>query len=117
MCYSLSSLPHRVTNNIRSWARAMYNMPRYCRRLLSRGTRMSDKSNIISFPIHRVERTKEPVPTVCEIAGEVFKDLIIMGENHEGAIQMITTVSDPAEILWYMEAARFGIMAGSVEDE
>tara|TARA_B100000902_G_C27305085_1_gene914980 strand:- start:2162 stop:2398 length:237 start_codon:yes stop_codon:yes gene_type:complete len=73
--------------------------------------------NIISFPIHKVTRTKEPVRTVCEIAGEVFKNLIIMGENHEGAIQMITTVSDPAEILWYMEAARFGIMAGSVEED
>ncbi len=76
---------------------------------------MSD--NVISFPIHRIERTKKPVPAVCEIAGEIFKDLVIMGENHDGSIQMITTVSDPAEILWYMEAARFGIMAGSIDDE
>lgn len=76
---------------------------------------MSD--NVISFPIHRMERTKDPVPVVCEIAGEIFKDIVIMGENHDGSIQMITTVSDPAEILWYMEAARFGIMAGSIDDE
>ena len=62
-------------------------------------------------------RTKDPVPMVCEVAGETFKDIIIMGENNEGVVQMITTVSDPAEILWYMEAARFGIMTGSIEDE
>lgn len=77
---------------------------------------MSDEK-VVSFPIHRVTRTKEPVPMICEVAGQVFKDIIIMGENKDGAVQMITTVSDPAEILWYMEAARFGIMTGSLEDE
>jgi hypothetical protein len=30
---------------------------------------------------------------------------------------MITTLADPADILWYMEAARFGIMQGLEEDE
>jgi len=77
---------------------------------------MNDEK-VVSFPIHRVTRTKEPVPMICEVAGQVFKDIIIMGENKDGAVQMITTVSDPAEILWYMEAARFGIMTGSLEDE
>ena len=76
---------------------------------------MTDK--IISFPVHRVKKTKEPVPMVCDVASQVFKEIIIMGENHEGQVQMITTVSDPAEVLWYMEAARFGIMTGGVEDE
>lgn len=78
---------------------------------------MSEEKNVLSFPLHRVTRTKDPVPMVCEVAGETFKDIIIMGENNEGVVQMITTVSDPAEILWYMEAARFGIMTGSIEDE
>ena len=76
---------------------------------------MNDK--IISFPLHRVRKTRDPVPVICDVAGKVFKDLIILGENHEGDVQMITTVSDPAEVLWYMEAARFGIMTGGVEDE
>ena len=75
---------------------------------------MSD--NVIPFR-HKVKKTAEPVQAVCEVAGKIFKDIIIMGENHEGQVQMITTVSDPAEILWYMEAARFGIMTGGVEDE
>ena len=78
---------------------------------------MSEEQNVLSFPLHRVTRTKDPVPMVCEVAAETFKDIIIMGENNEGVVQMITTVSDPAEILWYMEAARFGIMTGSIEDE
>ena len=75
---------------------------------------MSD--NVIPFRL-KVKKTAEPVPAVCEVAGKIFKEIIIMGENHEGQVQMITTVSDPAEILWYMEAARFGIMTGGVDDE
>ncbi len=67
--------------------------------------------------VHKVRIDKEPVPAVCELAGSVCKEVIIMGENQEGQVHMITTVSDPAEILWYMEAARFGIMTGGVEDE
>ena len=50
-------------------------------------------------------------------AGETFKHVVIMGENKEGQVQMITTIADPAEVLWYMEAARFGIMTGGLEDE
>ena len=76
---------------------------------------MTDK--VISFPVHLVKKTQDPVPMVCGVASEVFKEIIIMGENHDGAVQMITTVSDPAEVLWYMEAARFGIMTGGLEDE
>ena len=74
---------------------------------------MSD--NVVQF--HKVKRTRDSVPVLCELAGENFKNVIIMGENHDGDIQMVTTVSDPAEVLWYMEAARFGIMTGNMEDE
>ena len=69
------------------------------------------------IPFHKVKRTTEPVPAICEVAGKVFKKVIIMGENHDGVVQMLTTVSDPADILWYMEAARFGIMTGNLEDD
>ncbi len=69
------------------------------------------------IPFNKIKKTREPVPVICELAGEAFKSVIIMGENHEGDVQMVTTVSDPAEVLWYMEAARFGIMTGNMEDE
>ncbi len=69
------------------------------------------------IPFNKIKKTREPVPVICELAGAAFKSVIIMGENHEGDVQMVTTVSDPAEVLWYMEAARFGIMTGNMEDE
>ena len=46
------------------------------------------EENVLSFPLHRVTRTKDPVPMVCEVAGETFKDIIIMGEN-QGVIWSI----------------------------
>ena len=47
--------------------------------------------------------------------GEVI--FVYVAENKDGQVQMITTIADPAEVLWYMEAARFGIMTGGLEDE
>jgi hypothetical protein len=76
---------------------------------------MSD--NVVSFPIKKITKSTDPVSFVCDAAGQTFKDVVIIGENKEGQVQMITTVPDPAEVLWYMEAARFGIMTGGLEDE
>ena len=75
---------------------------------------MSD--NIIKFP-YKMRRTAKPVSLVCEMAAETFEQLVIMGQNKQGQVQMITTLKDPADILWYMEAARFGIMQGLEEEE
>ena len=72
--------------------------------------------NVLSFPINRVEKARAPVPDVCATAAENFEEIIILGQNKDGAIQMITTVHDPAEIFWYFEAARFGIMLGASEE-
>ena len=73
--------------------------------------------NVLSFPINRVEKVRAPVPDVCATAAENFEEIIILGQNKEGAVQMITTVHDPAEILWYFEAARFGIMLGATDSD
>ena len=75
---------------------------------------MSD--NIIKFP-YKMRRTTKPVATVCELAAEQFDQLVIMGQNKQGDVQMITTLKDPADVLWYMEAARFGIMQGLEEED
>jgi hypothetical protein len=72
--------------------------------------------NVLSFPVHKMEKVREPVPDVCEAAAQNFEEIIILGQNKEGAVQMITTVHDPAEIFWYFEAARFGIMLGASDD-
>ena len=72
--------------------------------------------NILSFPIHKVQRSTAPVPTVCAQAADEFDDIIILGHKRDGGVAMITTMVDPAEILWFFEAARFGIMLGGEDD-
>jgi hypothetical protein len=43
---------------------------------------------------------------------------LIVGTNVEdGYVQMITTMKDPAEVLWHLESAKFGIMNGLEEEE
>ena len=59
----------------------------------------------------------DPVPTVCELAGQMLKDVVIMGEAEDGTIKMMTTQPDPAEILFYLESAKFAIMAGGGLDD
>lgn len=60
----------------------------------------------------------EPVPAVCELAGQILKDVVILGEAEDGSIKMMTTQPDPAEILFYLESAKFAIMAsGGLDDD
>jgi len=54
---------------------------------------------------------------VCEVAGQMLKDVVIMGEAEDGTIKMMTTQPDPAEILFYLESAKFAIMAGGGLDD
>ena len=76
---------------------------------------MSD--NVIKFP-YKVKRTVKPVPMVCELAAKQFDQILIVGTNAEdGFVQMITTMKDPAEVLWHIEAAKFAIMYDMVEEE
>jgi len=77
--------------------------------------KMSD--NVIKFP-YKVKRTGKPVPLVCEIAAQQFDQVMIVGTNtKDGYVQMITTMKDPAEVLWHLESAKFGIMNGLEEEE
>ena len=76
---------------------------------------MSD--NVIKFP-YKVKRTVKPVPMVCELFARQFEQVLIVGTNSkDGYVQMITTMKDPAEVLWHLESARFGIMNGLEEEE
>ena len=73
-------------------------------------------NKVVPFNPHRLQRTKDPVAEVCNTAGEAFKRVLILGENQDGQVQMLTTVEDVSEVLWYMEAARFAIMTGAVDE-
>tara|TARA_R100000541_G_scaffold36007_1_gene44133 strand:+ start:1376 stop:1615 length:240 start_codon:yes stop_codon:yes gene_type:complete len=76
---------------------------------------MSD--NVIPFP-YKMKRTVKPVPLVCELAAEQFEQIVVLGSSKEdGLVQMITTMKDPAEVLWHLESAKFGIMYGLEEEE
>ena len=74
-------------------------------------------SNVIPFP-HRMKRTEKPVPKVCELAADQFEKIIILGTHkNDNLIQMITTIKDPAEILWHLESAKITLLHGFEEDE
>ena len=76
---------------------------------------MSD--NVINFP-YKMRRTVKPVPMVCEMAADQFDQIVILGTSKEDhMVQMITTIKDPAEVLWHLESAKFGIMNGLEEEE
>tara|TARA_R100000700_G_scaffold427_1_gene995 strand:+ start:175 stop:402 length:228 start_codon:yes stop_codon:yes gene_type:complete len=74
-------------------------------------------NNIIPFP-HRMKRTEKPVPKVCELAADQFEKIIILGTHkNDSLLQMITTIKDPAEILWHLESAKITLLHGFEEDE
>ena len=76
---------------------------------------MSD--NVIQFP-YKMKRTVKPVPRVCELPAEQFEQIIVLGMSKEDKmVQMITTMRDPVDVLWHLEAAKFGIMQGLEEEE
>ena len=65
-----------------------------------------------------MRRTVKPVPLVCEMAAEQFDQIVILGSSDkDGMVQMITTMKDPADVLWHIESAKFAIMHGLEEEE
>lgn len=76
----------------------------------------SDDDNVV-YLNNRLKFSEDPVPILCELAGQVLKDVVIMGEAEDGSIKMMTTQPDPAEILFYLESAKFAIMAGGGLDD
>ena len=73
-------------------------------------------NNIVPIRPRHIQKIQDPVVEVCNKAGEVLKNVLILGEDHEGQVQLLTTVPDLSEVLWYMEAARFAIMNEGVDD-
>ena len=74
---------------------------------------MSD--NVIQ--LDKIKRTKDPVKNVCEMAAKEFNDLVIIGEDKDGKIQMITTIAEPADLIWFLKVCEHGILSRGVEEE
>ena len=72
-------------------------------------------SDNVVYLENKLNFTKDPVPTVCEMAGKMLKDVVILGEAEDGTIKMMTTQPDPAEIIYYLENAKFALLAGGMD--
>jgi len=73
-------------------------------------------ADIISFPKQTMFLDDNPVPVVCEIAGQTLKNVVILGETEDGEVKMMTTEPDIADILFYLESAKLAILSGGMND-
>ena len=70
--------------------------------------------NIINF--ESIRKAKNPVKKVCDIASKEFKELIIIGEDNEGELKMITTLENYADITYIMEVIKLGLITKGAEE-
>ena len=72
---------------------------------------MSD--NIINF--EQILKTKDPVKKVCDIASKEFREVMLIGEDKNGELRMITTLDHYADMLYMMEIIKMGIITKGAE--
>tara|TARA_Y100000114_G_C11542752_1_gene223414 strand:+ start:105 stop:338 length:234 start_codon:yes stop_codon:yes gene_type:complete len=70
--------------------------------------------NIINF--ESIRKSKDPVKKVCDIASKEFKELIIIGEDNQGELKMITTLENYADITYIMEVIKLGLITKGAEE-
>ena len=70
--------------------------------------------NIINFDA--IRKSKDPVKKICDIASKEFKELIIIGEDREGELKMITTLENYADITYIMEVIKLGLITKGGQD-
>tara|TARA_R100001510_G_scaffold21585_1_gene18901 strand:- start:189 stop:422 length:234 start_codon:yes stop_codon:yes gene_type:complete len=70
--------------------------------------------NIINFDA--IRKSKDPVKKVCDMASKEFKELIIIGEDNEGELKMITTLENYADITYIMEVIKLGLITKGAEE-
>ena len=71
-------------------------------------------SNIIDFDL--IRKAKNPVKKVCDIASKEFKELIVIGEDKDGELRMITTLENYADITYIMEVIKLGLITKGGQD-
>lgn len=72
---------------------------------------MSD--NIINF--EKILKTKDPVKKVCDIASKEFREVILIGEDRNGELRMITTLDNYADMMYMMEIIKMGLITKGAE--
>ena len=73
------------------------------------------KDNIIH--LDKLKMSRDPVKNVCDAASKEFSDLVIIGEDKHGKIQMITTIPEPADLMWFLKVCEHGIMSKGVDED
>ena len=64
--------------------------------------------NIINF--EKILKSKDPVKKVCDIASKEFNDLMIIGEDKNGELRMVTTMDNYADMTFMLEIIKLGIL-------
>lgn len=75
-----------------------------------------DNDNVV-YLNERIKYMVDPVPMVCEVAGRMLSDVVIVGTGKDGSIKMMTSVEDIPDIVWYLETAKYSLMAGGLSEE
>ena len=70
--------------------------------------------NVVNFP-KRMEVKFVSVPDLCEVAGKILEDVVILGGASDGSIKMLTSKEDVSDILFYLETAKFALMSEDLE--
>ena len=76
---------------------------------------MTDNVVYLEQP-NKIEVVLDPVPVVCEYASKIYKDVVILGEAEDGSIKMMTTQEDVADILFYLESAKFSLLGSGLQE-
>ena len=79
---------------------------------------MSDNDNIVYLKQpQKIEVVLDPVPIICKVASDTYKDLVILGEAHDGSVKMMTTQEDVGDILFYLESAKFSLLGSGLGEK
>ncbi len=73
------------------------------------------KDNVIQ--LDSIRKTKDPVARICNLASKEFKELLLIGENKEGQLKMVTTIEEPADMLYMLEIVKLGLITKGAENE
>ena len=51
-------------------------------------------------------------------ASKEFKELLLIGEDKDGQLKMVTTIEEPADMLYMLEIVKLGLITkGAEQDE
>ena len=74
-------------------------------------------SDNVVYLKHIFSKSRNSVEDLCDYASQELEEVLIIGRDQDGYIKMITNQPDAAELIFYMESAKFSLLAGGLVDE